>query len=83
VTFRNTGTKSWGNNHVDLVYTGGYRHIGTKIVDMPVTIAPGRTVTFGVDFKAPNVSGNRNSFFVLMVGNNSFCGVKLMFEVSD
>jgi len=84
VTFRNTGTKTWTNNGVDFVYTGGYRHEGRRIQDLPRTITPGNRITLHVDFIAPRgdtTSVIYDSFWSLQVGRRSFCGVKLSFEV--
>lgn len=83
VTFRNTGSKPWGVNTIDFVYTGGYRHEGTKIVDFPANVSTGGTITMRVDFEAPKAPKAYNSFWTLKVGNNPFCGVKLSFEVIE
>jgi hypothetical protein len=82
VTFRNTGTKTWTINGVDFNYVAGYRHIGTRITDFPANVVSGSTITFEVKFKAPRNPGDYQSFWVLKVGNNEFCGVRLAFEVS-
>jgi hypothetical protein len=81
VRFRNEGTRSWTSNTVDFVYTGGYRHEGTRIRDLSSTIAPGGTVTLTIEFVAPKNPGSYHAFWVLRVGSNSFCGVRVTFDV--
>jgi hypothetical protein len=81
VTFRNEGTRSWTGNTVDFVYTGGYRHEGTRIRDLSSTIAPGGTVTLTIEFVAPKNPGSYHAYWALRVGSNSFCGVRVTFDV--
>jgi hypothetical protein len=82
-TLFNNGTKSWPYYGVDLVYQGGYRHEGTKIQDFTRTVEPGKTVTVGASFIAPNKEGNYQTFFKLMVGKRLFCGMKYTFVVKE
>ncbi len=81
VTLRNTGTRSWTINTIDYVYTGGYRHEGTKIIDFPENASTGSTITLRVDFQAPKEPKTYNSLWVLKVGNHPFCGFRLSFQV--
>jgi hypothetical protein len=83
VTFRNLGTWSWTSNTIDFVYRNGFRHEGTRIQDLRSTIAPGGTVTIAINYKAPKGGGSYQSFFDLQVGNHTFCGVKVTFEVIE
>jgi hypothetical protein len=82
-TIRNTGTKTWTRTTIDLVYTGGYRHEGTRIQDTKETVPPGDTLRVSAFFIAPKVAGEYRSFFTLMVGNRQFCGMKIEFVVKD
>jgi hypothetical protein len=81
ITLMNTGTKTWTNNGVDFVYTGGYRVEGTRIQDSPFTVAPGREVTFSSLLVAPKKPDTYNTYWTLQVGNHLFCGVKYTFKV--
>jgi hypothetical protein len=82
-TIQNTGTKIWTRTTIDLVYTGGYRHEGTKIQDTKETVPPGDTLRVSAFFIAPKTAGEYRSFFALMVGNRQFCGMKIEFVVKD
>lgn len=82
-TVLNTGTKVWTVNTIDFVYTGGYRHDGTKIQDFRTNVPRGGTGTVSATFIAPKVPGEYRSFFTLKVGNREFCGMKIMFAVEE
>ncbi|MDP1545540.1 MAG: NBR1-Ig-like domain-containing protein [Anaerolineales bacterium] len=77
----NTGDKTWTVNTIDFVYTGGYRHEGTKIQDFRTNVPRGGTGTVSATFVAPKAPGEYNSFFTLKVGNREFCGMRIIFEV--
>lgn len=80
-TIINTGTTTWGSNSVDLVYTGGYRHIGTRVQDIRNNVPTGGKIVMGAEFIAPKKEGEYGSHFVLTVGNRKFCGMEIAFEV--
>lgn len=80
-TIVNNGTRTWGNNDVDFVYTGGFRHDGKPIRDLPKTISPGGSITLQVDLTAPKGSASYNVFWSLKVGGKLFCHMKHTFEV--
>ncbi|KXK15214.1 MAG: hypothetical protein UZ14_CFX002000655 [Chloroflexi bacterium OLB14] len=82
-TIRNTGTKTWTRTTIDLVYKGGYRHDGTKIIDITENGGPGSTVRVGTRFTAPKTAGEYQSFFVLKVGSTTFCSMKISFVIKD
>jgi hypothetical protein len=82
-TIRNTGSKTWTRTTIDLVYTGGYRHEGTKIQDTKETVPPGSTLRVSAFFIAPKAAGEYRSFFALQVGNRQYCGMKIEFVVKD
>jgi hypothetical protein len=82
-TIQNTGSKTWTRTTIDLVYTGGYRHEGTKIQDTKETVPPGDTLRVSAFFVAPKNPGEYRSFFALQVGNREFCGMKIEFVVKD
>jgi hypothetical protein len=80
-TVMNTGTKTWPNNGVDFIYTGGYRLEGGKIHDLPKTTPTGAKVTIKALYVSPTIPGVYNSFWTLKVGRYSFCEMKISFEV--
>ncbi|NJN80594.1 MAG: hypothetical protein HC797_09070 [Anaerolineales bacterium] len=80
-TILNTGTTTWTRTTVDIVYTGGWRHEGTKIQDFSQNVATGGKIVVGARFIAPKRSGEYGSHFVLKVGNRKFCGMEIAFEV--
>lgn len=82
-TLLNNGTKNWTRTTIDLVYRGGYRHDGTKIIDITESAGPGSTVRVGARFTAPKQAGEYQSFFVLKVGSTEFCSMKIAFEIKD
>jgi hypothetical protein len=82
-TVLNYGTKNWTRTTIDLVYTGGYRHDGTKIIDITEFASPGTTARVGARFVAPKAAGEYQSFFVLKVGNTTFCSMKISFVIKD
>jgi hypothetical protein len=82
-TVLNTGTKVWTVNTIDFVYTGGYRHEGTKIQDFRTNVPRGGTGVVSATFVAPKAPGEYRSFFTLKVGNREFCGMKIMFAVEE
>jgi hypothetical protein len=81
-TLLNNGTKTWTNNGVDFIYTGGFRHEGRPIQDLPATVAPGHGITLRVLLSAPKAPGTYNVFWSLKVGNRLFCHMKHTFEVN-
>lgn len=80
-TILNTGTTTWDHNSVDLIYTGGWRHEGTKIQDLGQNIPTGGKIVVGARFTAPKNAGEYGSHFILKVGNRKFCGMEISFEV--
>lgn len=82
-TVQNTGTETWTRTTIDLVYTGGYRHEGTRIQDTKETVPPGDTLRVSAFFIAPKAAGEYQSFFTLQVGKRQFCGMKISFVIED
>ena len=82
-TILNTGTEVWTRITIDLVYRGGYRHDGTKIIDITQNAGSGGTIRVGARFIAPKNAGEYQSFFTLQVGKRQFCGMKISFEIKD
>lgn len=82
-TVQNTGTETWTRTTIDLVYTGGYRHEGTRIQDTKETVPPGDTLRVSAFFIAPKAAGEYQSFFTLQVGKRQFCGMKISFVIKE
>lgn len=82
-TLFNTGTKSWPNYGVDLVYEGGLRHEGTKIQDFGITVPPGGEIQVGAVFITPKKAGEYSTFFTLQVGKREFCHLVYYFAVEE
>jgi hypothetical protein len=78
----NTGTKTWTNNGVDFVYTGGYRNDEKHIQDLRTTVAPGKSIKLKVLLTAPKTPGDYNVFWSLKVGNTFFCHMKHTFNIN-
>lgn len=77
----NIGSEPWTSNTVDFIYTGGFRHIGRRIQDLSSTVGSGKLLTIGATFIAPKKIGSYHAFYILKVGNNSFCPMWMNFEV--
>lgn len=77
----NTGTKSWWNNGVDFVHTGGYESNLRPVLDLPETVASGGSISLKIELTAPKKTGPYNVYWSLKVGNNSFCHMKYSFKV--
>jgi hypothetical protein len=81
-TVLNTGTKTWTNNTIDIVYHSGYRNEGRARQDLAaLSVPPGGKTTVGVLFKAPKSEGIYSAIWSLKVGRNEFCFMKITFEV--
>ncbi|MCZ2127209.1 MAG: hypothetical protein LC099_05475 [Anaerolineales bacterium] len=79
----NSGYAVWGHNSIDFVYTGGYRHDGTKIQDLARDIGPGAEIWVETAFTAPKAPGDYNTYFTLQVGKHQFCSVAYFFTVKE
>ena len=79
----NSGTQSWPYQGVDFVYTGGYRHEGTKIQDFTKSVPSGGEIWVRASFIAPKRAGDYQTFFTLTVGKRRFCSVAYFFTVSE
>lgn len=80
-TVLNTGTKTWTNNGVDFLYTGGLRMDGRKIQDLSLTTAPGNKITLKIQLTAPKRVDTFSTIWTLKVGRRSFCPMKITFDV--
>jgi len=83
-TVVNTGTEHWTSNTIDFVYKGGYRHIGTRIQDLPSTVGSGRVFLISATFIAPRRGGEHHAYYVIRVDatrRTEFCPMWMSFEV--
>lgn len=80
-TVLNTGTKTWTNNGVDFLYTGGLRMDGRKIQDLSISTAPGNKITLKIQLTAPKRTDTFSTIWTLKVGNRTFCPMKVTFDV--
>lgn len=53
---RNTGTCTWNSDYTFSLASG--TSMGTNVINIPGTVAPGQTVNLSVDLFAPNAAGN-------------------------
>ncbi|MCE9647543.1 MAG: hypothetical protein K8S20_16235 [Chloroflexi bacterium] len=77
----NTGTKTWTNNAIDFVNTGGFGQEGKHIQDLQTTVAPGQIATLKILVHTPKAAGSYNVYWSLRVGHTLFCHMKGTFEV--
>lgn len=77
----NSGYGAWDHNSIDFVYTGGYRHEGTKIQDLARDIGQGGEIWVQTSFVAPQKEDDYNTYFTLQVGKKQFCSVAYFFTV--
>jgi hypothetical protein len=82
-TLFNSGTKDWPYLGVDLVYTGGLRHEGTKIQDFNRSVPSGGEIQVGAVFITPKKAGEHSTFFTLQVGKREFCHMVFYFTVEE
>ncbi len=79
----NSGTKSWPYYGLDMVYTGGYRHEGTKIRDFVISVPSGGKIGLQATFIAPKAAGEYSTYFFLLVGKTKFCQMRYSFSVAE
>jgi len=78
---KNTGTKTWPKQGVDIVYHSGADLVdGKPYIDIPKTVAPGGTVTITFTMNAPKRISNYSTRWALMVGKTEFCQMRIAFN---
>jgi hypothetical protein len=81
-TVENTGTKTWPQKGVDVVYhSGAYLHNLKAYLDIPATIKPGGRVTITIPMTAPKLAETYSTRWSLRVGKKDFCLVKFSIKV--
>jgi hypothetical protein len=78
---KNTGTRTWPKNGVDVVFKTGGRFHDRAYYDMPTSVAPGGTVTIQVTLTTDYRKDSFRTYWALRVGKNNFCVLPISFEV--
>lgn len=76
----NTGTKTWPKKGVDVVFYTGARIHEKAYYDIPATVGKGGKVTVVVPLTAPKRKDTFSTTWVLQVGKEAFCPMRIKFE---
>jgi hypothetical protein len=74
---KNTGTQSWGNTDVDIVYQSGTKFNKRDVYDMTASVPSGNEITILVDYLAPLSTGTFTNTFALRRGGATFCSMSV------
>jgi len=78
---RNTGSKTWPKQGVDVVYQAGADLVdGKPYFDIPTTVGPGGTVQINITMTAPKRSSDYSTRWTLKVGQTEFCSMRIAFD---
>lgn len=78
---KNTGSKTWPQKGVDVVYQSGADLVdGKSYFDIPTTVGPGGTVQITITMNAPKRSSDYSARWTLKVGQTEFCSMKIAFD---
>jgi hypothetical protein len=80
-TVRNNGQQNWDRNSVDFVYDSGDKLHKVSGYDLAENVRTGNSIDVGVDMRAPRNDGTYTTTWVLRVGNNEFCTLRLTIVV--
>jgi len=81
-TVRNTGSKTWPIDGVDVAFhSGAHLEEGKPYYDIPTAVGPGGTVSLSVSMRVPKRSNVYSTRWALRVGKLDFCQVKFTIEV--
>jgi hypothetical protein len=81
-TVRNTGSKTWPKDGVDVAFhSGAHLEEGKPYYDIPKAVGPGGTVALSVSMSVPKRSNVYSTRWSLRVGKSDFCTVKFIIEV--
>ena len=81
-TVRNTGSKTWPKDGVDVAFhSGAHLEEGKSYYDIPTAVGPGGTISLSVSMRVPTRSKNYSTRWALRVGKTDFCEVKFTIEV--
>jgi hypothetical protein len=82
-TLKNTGTKDWKADNVDLRYASGEKmQKYADAVDMKSDTATGKEYTFAVDMLAPENPGTYRATWNLVESGTLICSVSLEIQVT-
>jgi hypothetical protein len=78
---KNTGNIYWSSNSVDYKFsTGAPLHL-QALYDLPTDVAKGGVINLTVSMRAPSADGTYTTVWVLRVGKENFCQMKLTIKV--
>ena len=77
----NIGTAAWDPGIVDFVYAGGTRMYFDPVIPLAESVAPGETITLGVDMKALRNTSSYVTTWTLRRGDVYFCTLSAMIYV--
>ncbi len=84
VTLKNTGTHKWSENSFDFRYSSGTKFgAGSKVLDLPETVANGDKVQFIVDMVAPDEVGTYKATWTLAGDGFTACSVTIQIQTED
>ncbi len=78
---KNTGTKSWEADSVDVVWSGGTRMSEKTVYDLKETVKSKDTTTIIVDLKAPGYEGGFWNTWKIKRGDTTACVMTLFIVV--
>lgn len=80
---KNSGTKNWGKNSIDLKYISGTKmHSYDSSYDLAKDVGAGKSITLVVDMIAPKEKGYYTATWGLFKGNESFCKLSVTINVN-
>lgn len=83
ITVKNTGTKDWKADNIDLRYASGEKMQKYKdAVDMTADVATGKEYTFIVDMLAPENAGSYRATWNVVEGSTVICTAVIDIQVT-
>ena len=80
-TVKNTGTKTWPKQGVDVAFHAGADLTDARpYFDIPKTVVPGELITITITLTAPKQPGEYSTQWALRVGKRDFCLLRIAFE---
>ncbi len=75
-TIKNSGTSTWSNTAIDIVYLGGAGGVNlasASAFDMSNSVDPGNLTNISIAMTAPGTSGTYSTYWALRSGGGFFC----------
>jgi hypothetical protein len=83
-TIKNTGSKTWVANDIDIRYLSGTKmHEGGDVTDMPGNVEPDKTFRLVFDMLAPNTTGRHTETWVISQGGATLCAMSVTIDVVE